>query len=170
MLVLFASCGERYEEVKDASFEGTWTLLESYAYVDTVPVLPRGGGQFLTVKKIGGENLLLFYSGGNYDSSFFVKIQDNNLYVRRVEDSVDVVVYKYVLDSLDNKIIKSDTVKQLQKPQNPKTNDSIGRYYGTYSLDTEPKLQMTLTRYQVDESGVPTTKLYRKDIYSRPEE
>ncbi|MDR1459972.1 MAG: hypothetical protein LBI60_07135 [Bacteroidales bacterium] len=173
VLVLFASCGERYEEVRNSTFEGTWTLLESY--VDTVKV-PITGGKFLTAREFEGENLLLFYSGGNYDSSFFFRIQDNNLFVRRVLDSVDVIYRyyekdstgNYVLDESGKKIMKADTVKKSQKPLNPQTNYSPEKYYGTYSFESGAQLTLTLNRYQVNESGAPTTELQRKDIYSRP--
>jgi hypothetical protein len=195
VLILFASCDERYEEVRGSTFEGTWTLLESY--VDTVKV-PVIGGKFLTARKFGGENLLLFYSGGRYDSSFFFRIQDNNLFVRRVLDSVYIIEY-YLLDSEKNPIVDNakhpivyrsnigqaverweylknsgreyqiiDTIVEVQKPLTPQTNYSPEKYYGTTSFESGAQLQLTLNRYQVNESGAPTTKLQGKDIYSRP--
>jgi hypothetical protein len=106
--IWFVSCDERYEEKRDLVFEGTWTLDESY--VDSVLVYrnPKGSPdsvwKFITARKFGGENLLLFYSGGRYDSSIFYRIQDNHLFVRRVEDSVYVIEY-YMKDS------RGDTIK-----------------------------------------------------------
>jgi hypothetical protein len=173
VLVLFASCGERYEEVRGSTFEGTWTLMESYVDSVRVPVI---GGKFLTARAFEGEKLLLFYSGGHYDSSFFYRIQDDNLFVRRVLDSVDVIHRYYekdadgndVLDELGNKIMKIDTIRQPQKPLNPQTNYSPEKYYGTCSFATEGELTLTLNRYQIDENGAPTTQLHAKDVYARP--
>jgi hypothetical protein len=91
---LLLSCAERYEEPTGQVFEGIWTLTESY--VDTLKVAT--GAKFLSARKFEGENLLLFYSGGHYDSSFFYRIQDNYLYVRRILDHVQVIEY-HLLDS-----------------------------------------------------------------------
>jgi hypothetical protein len=176
MLILFASCDERYEEVRGSTFEGTWKLTESR--VDSVLIGYNTGNKFLTAREFDGEHLLLFYSGGYYDSSFFFRMQDNNLFVRRVLDSVDVI-YRYyekdsngndVLDESGNKIMKIDTIKRPQKPLNPQTNYSPEKYYGTCSFESGTQLKLTIDRYQVNESGAPTTKLYAKDIYSRPVE
>jgi hypothetical protein len=164
-LILFASCGERYEEVRGSTFEGTWTLLESY--VDTKPVAINSG-KFFTAREFEGENLLLFYTGGQYDSSFFFRIQDNNLFVRRVLDSVEVRYPYYMEDSTGNKILMYDTIKKIQKPLSPQTGYSPEKYYGTISFGTGAELTLTINRYLVNENGAPTGNLYGSDIYSRP--
>ncbi|MDR1594719.1 MAG: hypothetical protein LBS43_09620 [Prevotellaceae bacterium] len=92
--LLFTSCDEKYKEEKGQAFEGTWALVESY--VDGAKISRKAS--FFTAREFEGENLLLFYSGGRYDSSFFYRVQDNNLFVRRVKDLVDVIEY-YMLDS-----------------------------------------------------------------------
>jgi hypothetical protein len=172
----FISCGERYEEERGAAFEGTWTLIESYVGSDTVA---DGKGKFLTAREFEGEHILLFYSGGHYDSSFFFRIQDNNVFVRRVLDSVDVIHSYYLktadgrdsLDSSGNKILETETFREAQKPLDPKAGYSPERYYGTYSFTPEgAPLQLIINRYVVNESGAPTEQLYGRDIYIRPEE
>jgi hypothetical protein len=96
--IWFVSCGERYEEEKGLVFEGTWTLLESYIGAEKVPI---HRAKFFTARKLAGENLLLFYSGGRYDSSFVYRFQNNNLYVNRVLDSVQIIEYYLLSDSGD---------------------------------------------------------------------
>jgi hypothetical protein len=189
-LVVFVSCGERYEEVRGSVFEGTWTLFESY--VDTVKV-PLNRGKFFKARDFDGEKLLLFYSGGRYDSSFFYRIQNNNLFVRKVKDSIDIIRY-YLLDSenkpitdtanrpivyrsnidqtgslnLNRKYQIIDTVREAWKPLNPSTNYSPEKYYGTYSFNEGAQLTLTINRYFTDKDGAPTDKLYGRDIYLRP--
>ncbi|MDR2383978.1 MAG: hypothetical protein LBD76_08880 [Prevotellaceae bacterium] len=173
--IWFGSCGERYEEERGSVFEGTWTLLESY--VDTVQVsLHRG--KFLIARKFEGENLLLFYTGGRYDSSFFFRLDGDKLFVRRVLDSVDVLHSYYltdstgnaVLDSEGNKIFKIDTIREAWKPLNPKSDYSPEKYYGTCSFNEGVSPRLTISRYFVDSKGVPIDKLYGRDIYERPVE
>jgi hypothetical protein len=171
--ILFISCGERYEEKRGAVFEGTWTLLESY--IDTVKV-PIHRAKFLHAREFEGENLLLFYSGGHYDSSFFFRAQDNNLYVRRVLDSVDVLHSYYLTDSIGNevldesgnKILLIDTLREAWKPLHPETNYSPEKYYGTYSFEEVTELKLVINRHVIGTDGAPTEKLYGIDIYSRP--
>ncbi|MDR0725057.1 MAG: hypothetical protein LBF59_03490 [Prevotellaceae bacterium] len=173
--ICFVSCSERYEEKRGPVFEGTWTLVESY--VDTVRVISHRA-KFITARKFEGEDLLLFYSGGRYDSSFFFRLQNNVLFVRRVLDSVDVLHSYYLTDSdgneiLDdegNKILKIDTLREAWKPLDPATGYSPERYYGTCSFDEGAILKLTINRYLVDEAGEPTDKLYGRDIYERPVE
>jgi hypothetical protein len=181
--IWFGSCGERYEEERGLVFEGTWTLLESYTLKDSVLekreiTSKTKTGNFFTARKFEGENLLLFYSGGHYDSSFFFRIQENKeLFVRRVLDSVDVLHSYYltdsegneVLDSLGNKIFKIDTLKEAWKPLHPTTNLAPEKYYGTYSFN-EGGVQPTLiiNRYSVKDGKLE--HLYGKDIYTRPVE
>jgi hypothetical protein len=176
MLTLFISCGERYSDSTGMDFEGTWTLSESYVGGKSVDI---HRGKFLTARKFEGENLLLFYSGGHYDSSFFFRLQNNNLYVRRVLDSVDVVYSYYLtdsdgnalLDSSGNKIYKDTIIRESQKPLHPEANYSPEKYYGTYSFDEGAQPTMTISRYYVDRDGAPTTDLlYGRDIYIRPDE
>lgn len=161
VFILFVSCGERYEEARDSTFEGTWTLIQS----DKISI---SNGKFLTARKFEGENLLLFYSGGHYDSSFFFRVQDNNLFVRRVLDSVDVIHTYYVADSTGNKTLMYDTVRESQKPLSPQTGYSPEKYYGTLSFGTGAQLTLTINRFTVNETGAPTANLYGKDEYSRP--
>jgi hypothetical protein len=174
--IWFGSCGERYEEERGAkAFEGTWTLLESY--VDTLKI-PMHRAKFFIAREFEGENLLLFYSGGRYDSSFFYRLQDGNLFVRRVVDSVDVLHSYYltdskgkeILDSLGNKILKIDTLREAWKPLDPATNYTPERYYGTCSFNEGAQPTLTINRYSVDKNGAPTEKLYGRDIYTRPVE
>lgn len=174
-LGFFASCGERYEEPRGMDFDGTWTLVESY--VDTVKVdIHRG--KFLTARKFESENLLLFYSGALYDSSFFFRVQNNNLYVRRVLDSVDVIHRYYLTDSTGNEVLDAtgnripviDTIRDAQKPLHPETGYSPEKYYGTYSFNEGAQLTLTINRYFTDASGAPTTTLYGRDVYVRPVE
>jgi hypothetical protein len=173
--LLFVSCGERYEEEKGMVFEGTWTLSESY--IDEVKV-PKHHGKFLTAREFDGENLLLFYSGGRYDSSFFFRLQDNNLFVRRVLDSVDVIHRYYLTDSDGNYILDEsgnkqsgiDIIREAQKPLNPETGYSPEKYYGTIAFNEGAQQTLTIERYAVDNNGSPTDKLYGRDIYLRPEE
>jgi hypothetical protein len=172
--ILFVSCDEIYEEKRGLEFGGTWALLESY--IDTVRVsIPSAN--FFEARDFEGENLLLFYSGGYYDSSFFYRLQDNQLFVRRVLDSVDVLHSYYltdsngneVLDSTGNKILKVDTVRAAQKPLSPQTGYSPEKYYGTISFD-QSQSQLIIERYSVDNNGAPTNRRYGRDIYGRPEE
>jgi hypothetical protein len=190
VLALCVSCGERYKETKGPSFEGTWTLLESYT--DTVRV-PIHNGKFLIAREFDGENLLLFYSGGYYDSSFFFRIQDNNLFVRKVLDLVNVIEY-YMVDSKgdtikdpqsghaviyratdDNNLQLNrdniriiDTIVEPQKPLHPRTGYSPEKYYGTLSFGTGAHMTMTVDRRKVNENGAPTTDSYGRDVYFRP--
>jgi hypothetical protein len=174
--ILFVSCGERYEEKRGMVFEGTWTLLESYigAARDTTIRQSR----FLMAREFEGENLLLFYSGGRYDSSFFFRLQDNQLFVRRVEDFVDVIYQyyltnsdgDYILDDAGNKQWVIDTVREAQKPLHPETGYMPEKYYGTIAFNEGAQLTLTIERYHVDRDGAPTDNLYGRDIYSRPEE
>ncbi|MDR2286280.1 MAG: hypothetical protein LBE04_02210 [Prevotellaceae bacterium] len=192
----FTSCDERYTEERGQVFEGTWTLLESYVDSGRVTIHK---GNFFVARKFEGENLLLFYSGGRYDSSFFYRVQDNNLFVRPVKDMVDVIEY-YMLDSAGDtiksesgypKIYRAtkdewdsqwhfdasrkdiliiDTIVEIQKPIHPQTDYLPEKYYGTYSFNTGAQVILTIERYSVGENGAPTNKLYGRDIYSRPEE
>ncbi|MDR3245901.1 MAG: hypothetical protein LBT50_05650 [Prevotellaceae bacterium] len=173
--ILLSSCGEIYKEGTGPVFDGTWTLFESY--VDTVKV-PLGKGKFLTAREFEGEQLLLFYSGGRYDSSFFFRFQDNNLFVRKVLDTFDVV-HRYpqtdsignnVFDALGNQVFVLETAREVQKPLHPETNYAPEKYYGTCVFNEGAQLTLTINRYLVNESGVPTDKLYGRDIYSRPVE
>jgi hypothetical protein len=194
-LICFISCGERYKEPKGPVFEGTWTLIESY--VDTVKVAVNRG-KFLVARDFEGEKLLLFYTGGRYDSSFFYRVQDNNLFVRKVMDSVEIIEY-YMLDSNGDTIKNGSgyavyraikdytnsqwltnepkniriigTVVEAQKPLHPHTNYSPEKYYGTYSFNEGAQLTVTINRYQADKTtGAPTTILYGREIYMRPVE
>ncbi|MDR1169781.1 MAG: hypothetical protein LBK97_02985, partial [Prevotellaceae bacterium] len=147
----------------------------SYVGVDTVPI---HRGKFFVARNFEGEKLLLFYSGGRYDSSFFYRIQNDNLFVRRVLDSVDVVHRYYltdaagneVLDESGNKIMKIDTIREAWKPLHPDTDYSPEKYYGTYSFNEGAQLTLTINRYRTDQSGAPTDVLYGRDIYTRPVE
>jgi hypothetical protein len=176
--IWFISCGERYEEERGAVFEGTWALEESYVGSDTVESNKR---KFLTAREFEGENLLLFYSGGHYDSSFFFRVQDNNIFVRRVSDSVDVIHSYYLTkadgsDSLDNsgnKILRIDTLREVVKPLTPKTDYSPEKYYGKYSFPEGPELTLKIERYPVDNAGKPNENVVLPsytDIYKRPVE
>jgi hypothetical protein len=172
---LFISCGERYEEERGQVFEGTWTLVDSY--IDTARV-SSNVAKFFTAREFGEEHLLLFYSGGHYDSSFFYRIQDNNVFVRRVLDSVDVIYRYHVTDSLGNilldesgnKISAADTIREVQKPSNPQTGYSPEKYYGEISFIEGAQLTLTITRYFTNKDGAPitTSPPYGRDIYSRP--
>jgi hypothetical protein len=195
--LFFASCDERYTEERGQVFEGTWTLLESY--VDTAQVTIHEG-KFLTVRKFEGENLLLFYSGGRYDSSFFYRVQDSNLFVRPVQDLVDVIEY-YMLDSAGDTIkdesgypkiyraVKDegdpqwhfdasrkdiliiDTIVEIQKPIYPQTGIVEEKYYGKFSFQADQTL--VIDRYYYDKQNsapIITNPPPRRDIYSRPEE
>jgi hypothetical protein len=170
---VFVSCGERYNEPRGMTFGGTWTLIESY--IDTIRVALHRE-KFLVARAFEGENLLLFYSGGHYDSSFFYRFQDENLYVRRVLDSVDVIHSYYLVDSTGNlvldesgdKILILDTIREPQKPLHPETGYSPEKYYGTCFFNEGAQLTLTINRYQVDNNGAPTEILYGRDIYARP--
>jgi hypothetical protein len=174
--IWFISCGERYEEKRGPVFEGTWTLLESY--VNSVKV-SLNRGKFIQIRKFEGENLLLFYSGGRYDSSFFFRLQDNKLFVRRVVDSVDVLHSYYLkkadgsdsLDNSGNKILIIDTLMAAWKPLDPGTKDLPEKYYGTLEFNEGAELTLTIKRHMVDPSGAPIAEpLYGWDIYTRPVE
>jgi hypothetical protein len=172
-MTVFMSCGERYSEPTGMVLGGTWTLSESY--VDTVKI-PLHREKFLVARSFEGENLLLFYTGGHYDSSFFFRFQDDNLYVRRVLDSIDVIHSYYLTDSIGNmvldesgnKIVMYDTIRESQKPLHPQTGYSPEKYYGTCVFNEGAQLTLTINRYQIDNSGAPTAKLYGRDIYMRP--
>jgi hypothetical protein len=92
--IWFVSCGERYEEDRGQVFEGTWKLV-----LDSVGQDDNSGGHFITVRELEGENVLLFYSRGLYDSSFVFRFQEEKyLYVNRIWDAVKIVEY-YLSDS-----------------------------------------------------------------------
>jgi hypothetical protein len=166
--IWFVSCDERYEEERGAVLEGTWELSESYIgdVIDTLSI-PK----FLIARKLEGENLLLFYSRGYYDSSFVYRIQNNAMYIRRVLDSVDVIHRYYKRDSSGNYVLDaSDTVKEPQKPlKNIQTTESGDRYYGTISFPPGTQITLVIERYLVDSKGEPINKLYGRDIYKRPD-
>lgn len=186
VLIIFCfvlSCGERYKEDTGLTFEGTWTYLESYIDGERVSLSPSSGS-FIKARDFEGENLLLFYSGGRYDSSFFYRIQEvgsktgntYNLYLRRIMDTVDVI-YSYpqfdeegnpVLDESGKQIITRDTIREPQKPLNPESEYSPEKYYGTFIFNEGVNLNMMMKRYNVDEKGAPTTDLFIEDIYMRP--
>ncbi|MDR0386090.1 MAG: hypothetical protein LBH60_08435 [Prevotellaceae bacterium] len=203
VLALYVSCGERYKEERGSSIDGTWTLFESYIgdSLKKVPVSNRTLNNFINAKKYKEDHFLQFYSGGQYDSSFFFRIQEDKLFLRKVLDSVEIIEY-YMVDSngdtikskpknpnelkhpviyravkgknnshLSGKNIRIiDTIPGIQKPQNPHAGDSPEKYYGTFSFNLGVQWTLTINRYKVDKKGAPTTVLYQRDIYIRPEE
>jgi hypothetical protein len=179
VLVLLSSCGEMYKEGTGSVLDGTWTLFESYVDTVKIPTTISGKlGKFLRAREFEGEQLLLFYSGGRYDSSFFYRLQNNNLFVRKVLDSVDVI-YRYpqtdsigniVFDDSGKEIFIVETIREAQKPLHPESNYAPEKYYGTCVFNEGVQLTLTINRYLVNEAGEPTSVLYGRDIYNRPVE
>ncbi|MDR1582453.1 MAG: hypothetical protein LBS55_04205 [Prevotellaceae bacterium] len=206
-LILFTSCDERYEEERGLVFEGTWTLIlsvvngeqvYSYNLEDANSEIDKRSGKFFTAKKYEDKDLLLFYSGGYYDSSYFYRIKNNDLFVRRVSDTISVIEY-YILDSngdviqneetgaaticyaqknewnsLQSKIDKEeisiiDTVHIIEKPVHPKAGSSKEKYYGTLEFDKD-KQTLIIYRYYLDSEGNKTDDSYGRDEYLRPSE
>jgi len=174
-LILFVACGERYTEERGKVFEGTWTHMESYINGEKVAAKK---GRFISIRDFEGEKLLLFYSGGRYDSSFFYRLHNNNIFVRRVQDSVDVI-YRYplydtdgkpILDDNGKQVVVSDTVREPQKPLTPETGFIPEKYYGTYSLQEGATLNLIIQRFKTNDKGTPTEELMIEDVYERPEE
>jgi hypothetical protein len=169
-LAVFTSCGERYEEERGSVFDGTWTLLESYLGTDT---LHWSNGKFINIREYEGHQLLLFYSKGRYDSSFFFNIRNEHIYVQKVPDIVDTVYYRYTEpDSAGNTVILVDTLfNVVMKPLTPGTTNNPEIYYGTPDIqDGGAQLTLTITRFLVDANGAPTSDLLGKDVYIRPNE
>jgi hypothetical protein len=169
-LIVFTSCGERYAEERGPVLDGTWTLRESYVGTDT---LRWDYGKFITIREYEGQQLLLFYSKGRYDSSFFFNIRNENIYVQKVPDIVDTVYYRYTdRDSSGNDIILVE--KQLNvvmKPLTPGTTNNPEKYYGTPEIKTDStQLSLIIRRYLVDDSGAPRQTLHGVDVYIRPAE
>jgi hypothetical protein len=200
VLALYISCDKIYEEPTGEAFEGTWQLYD--------PSGEYGVTKFLTARQFEGENLLLFYDKGHYDSSFFFRTQNDKLFVRRVLDSVKIIEYYLIVegDTVRNALgypiiyqadlsnpdnsnatdrweaiesyLKSigrdyrivDTLTEVKKPIYPQTGYSPEKYYGTYSFNKGSKLKLTINRYFTDQSGAPTDKLNKIDIYARPDE
>jgi hypothetical protein len=167
LAVFFTSCGERYEEERGSVLDGTWTLLESYVGTDT---LHWGNGKFINIREYDGQRLMLFYSKGRYDSSFFFNIRNDNIYVQKVPD-IDTVYFRYTeRDEYGKEVIVVE--KQpgvVMKPLNPGTTNNPEKYYGTPEFqENDVQLTLVIRRYSVNESGAPTTKLYGKDVYVRP--
>ena len=187
IVVVALSCGEQYEEKTGAIFEGTWTLHETRMYyevdstgtglqVDTAgnPITdtilysfnnPTNEKRFIYVRNFENEKLFLFYTRGRYDSSFFIRVDENILFVRRVLDSVPVKIY-YNFDGRDTFAVEY----RPQKPLNPRTDYEPERYYGTLSFSEGANLNMRIRRYKVDAGGAPTNVLMYEDLYMRPED
>ena len=175
---IFMSCGERYEEETGKVFEGTWTYVESFNDEGIRVPPPSSSARFIQIRANEGADFLLFYTGGRYDSSFFYRTQSENVFVRRVLDSVDVI-YSYpqfdndgnpLLDEGGMQIILRDTIREPQKPLNPESDFSPEKYYGTISFNEGAKLNMIIKRYKVNAAGAPTTDIMIEDIYERPTE
>jgi hypothetical protein len=197
------SCGEKYEEEQGLKFEGTWTLIESYAEAVKIPLYKTN---FVQIKEIGGNNLLLFYSGGlysegipvgvQYDSSFFYRIQDeNNLYVYKVKDSIQIIEY-YLPNTegnCDSSTIYRAIIDSVYSPNPMAKLENSGQIPPYYIIDTIIEIRkplslyhlpeelinrhygkyfinsdtLTINRYRTDREGAPTNILYGKDIYLR---
>ncbi|MDR2651756.1 MAG: hypothetical protein LBC68_05525 [Prevotellaceae bacterium] len=197
LLIIFVSCEERYEEERDLIFKGTWRLIYSeiagkVVYTDTALTdskKVKGDAKFFITDKYQGNDLLLFYSRGYYDSSFFYRIQDDDLFVSRIMDYIKVIEYcpldgdKPVIgkmryapenewDSIKVKLARKeimiiDTLEKVDRPLNPVKN-SPERYYGTLSFDKEMST-LTIYRYSVDsDEQTASNRQYGKDIYKRP--
>ncbi|MDR2425289.1 MAG: hypothetical protein LBD59_11315 [Prevotellaceae bacterium] len=194
------SCGDIYKEETGATFEGTWSLVESYDYSGSGRVtVPKRVGKFITSRKIGGENFLLFYSSGTYDSSFFYRLQDSVIFVRRIMDSAEVKVDPewmedeegnfidengFPIEPDDNGRIDRDklvpkrdadgniiwiTEIRPQKPEDPKAESAPEKYFGAFLIRQGANMTMRIRRYAGTMPGDRGALLY-EDIYERPVE
>jgi hypothetical protein len=187
IVIVALSCGEQYEEKTGATFEGTWTLHETRMYyevdstgngakVDTAgnPITdtilysfnnPTDEKRFLHIRPFNSEKLLLFYTRGRYDSSFFFRVDENVLFVRRVLDTVPIKIPYNTFNGRDTFAVEY----RPQKPLNPQTEYEPEKYYGTLSFSEGASLNMRVRRYKSDSNGAPTSVLLYEDIYMRPE-
>lgn len=173
MAAWLISCGDVYKEETGSVFEGTWSLVESNDYSGgRKETVPKHVGKFITSRKIGSEDFLLFYSAGTYDSSFFYRLQDSVIFVRKIMDSVDVKVAPEidedgmpVLDNEGNAVWITE--KRPQKPLDPKAEFTAEKYYGAFSFRTGANLTMRIRRYAPSPQGNRGALLY-EDVYERP--
>ncbi|MDR2466840.1 MAG: hypothetical protein LBD35_05550 [Prevotellaceae bacterium] len=185
IVIAALSCGDQYEEKTGANFEGTWTLHESRMYYDSTgsglqtdtagnPITdtllysfnnPLDERRFMHIRPFNSEKLLLFYTRGRYDSSFFFRVDENILFVRRVMDSVPVKI-PYNINGRDT----FEIVYRPLKPLNPQTEYEPEKYYGTLSFSEGASLNMMVRRYKTDPNGSPTGILLYEDLYMRPDE
>ena len=198
MAAWLISCGDVYKEETGSVFEGTWSLVESYDYSDgSRKRVTQNVGKFITSRNIGNESFLLFYSGGTYDSSFFYRLQDSVIFVRKIMDSVDVILAPkiktdeegspvdengYLIEPDADGKIKYDRLvqdkdengkllwiwgKRPQKPLDPKAEFTAEKYYGAFSFRTGANLTMRIRRYAPSPQGNRGALLY-EDVYERP--